>query len=191
MPIHLSASSVLARKFFPLLLCCCALVSALVIPGPARAQQTIYHFSPGNWGGGIDDEFGRSVVLFEAVRSQLTRLRISNFSLVCRGPKTAEYQWSVTLSLRQTNPFPFLILPDGRFDGGFEIDPQDLAYGGLEVTMQGHLQGTTGTVHLGMKSTQPDDVLCLGAARFPVAKFSQNIPHLPEPSGPGLPRIPR
>lgn len=169
----------------------CSLLVGLLTPIKARADGTaIYHFSPGTWGGGIDDEFGRSVIIFEANRSQLTRLRIGNFVTNCVGPKTKAYPWPVTLSNRQTDPFPFLIHPDGRFDGGFEVDQNDFAYGGVQVTLQGRLQGTSGVAYIGLTSFQPDGVECRGAGRFSVIKMSQANPGSSNQSPPGFPRVP-
>ncbi len=164
-------ASKLAIRYFALLIGVCSFFASLYYPCIARGEGTaIYHYSPGTWGGGIDDEFGRSVIVFESNRSQLTRLRIGNFMLNCVGPKTRDYLWPVTLSQKQTDPFPFLIHPDGRIDGGFEVDQNDFAYGGVQVTLQGRLQGTSGVVHVGMTSFLPDGVECRAAGRFSVIK---------------------
>lgn len=153
-------------------------------------QHTIYHFSPGDWGGMHGET--STALLFNADRSQLTRLRISNFNLGCTSPKPDYYDWRVTLSLKQTESFPFFIHPDGRFDGGFEVDPKDFAYGGLQVNMQGQLQGTSGTVTIWMESNQPDGVRCTGTIRnLRVRKMPRDIPRIPEPTTPGLPVLPR
>jgi hypothetical protein len=184
------ASAAQVRKLLVLFIFGCVLPACAFV-APARGQQhIIYHYSPGDWAGmhGATD----TALLFQAVRSQLTRLRISNFVLQCTGPKGQFYEWPVTLSLRQTENFPFFINENGRFDGGFEVAPRDLAYGGLEVNMQGHIEGTTGTVTLWMRIAQPDGIRCDGTIRnLRVRHLSQNIPHLPEPSGPGRPAIPR
>jgi hypothetical protein len=177
------------RKVITLLLWTCVLTAA-PIPAAFGQQHTIYHFSPGDWSGLHADT--STAVLFNADRSQLTRLRIGNFILGCTSPRLQYYDWPVTLSLKQTDPFPFFINPDGRFNGGFEVDPQDFAYGGLQVNMQGHLQGTSGTVTVWMESNQPDGVRCTGTIRnLRVRKMSLDIPRIPDSPGlraPGLQR---
>ena len=184
------ASAAQARKLFILFIFGCVLPACAFVAPAGGQQHIIYHYSPGDWAGMHGPS--ETALLFHAVRSQLTRLRIGNFVLPCTGPKGQFYEWPVTLSLRQTEKFPFFINENGRFDGGFEIDPQDLAYGGLEVNMQGHLQGTTGTVTFWMKIAQPDGIRCDGTIRnLRVRKLPENIPHLPEPSVPGRPGIPR
>lgn len=177
------------RKSISLLLLACVL-GALVASTALGQQHTIYHFSPGDWSG--FHEGTSTAVLFNADRSQLTRLRIGNFFLGCTSPRGQYYDWPVTLSLKQTDPFPFLINPDGRFNGGFEVDPRDFAYGGLQVNMQGHLQGTSGTVTIWMESNQPDGVRCNGTIRnLRVRKMSRDIPQASEPPGRGVPILPR